>query len=108
MCLKFLRINYHINMIVCIGNHLISTAIWDKSAQVNFSEIRRPITFDPLSAAQMKVTSPQANPLHVTQTPGQAVTLGQQMSISAGQSLSAAGIKAVVSTTDRPLQGVYD
>ena len=30
--------DFEITRMICIGNHMISSAIWDKSARVNFSK----------------------------------------------------------------------
>ena len=57
----------------------------------------------------MTVTTPQVAHLKVTQTPIQTVTPGQQITVrSVAPARPAQGIKPVVSTTDRPMQGVCD
>jgi len=54
------------------------------------------------------VTSPQATHLQVSQTPVQTVAPGQQIAVrSVAPVRPATGIKAVVTATDRPMQGVF-
>lgn len=59
-------------------------------------------------AAQRTVTSPQPTSLQVTQTPIQTIAPGQQIAIrSVAPAQSVQGIKPGVTSTNRPMQGLF-
>ena len=43
----------NINNYISIGNHMISSAIWDKSARVNFSKANQFVVFEKFTSADL-------------------------------------------------------